>query len=69
MRVYVSSHNEEGKRTWVSVGHISPVSLEGDEFVMFIQVVPGKVYHARMKIEELLEANRWTPVSTDGPKS
>ena len=65
MRLYIRGHNDEGKRTWTSVGHISPVTLDNQELVLFIQIAPGKVYHARMTLEELILGDKWTPVLTE----
>jgi hypothetical protein len=52
-KVYIRSETDEGKRTWKAIGHLSPVTLEEDSFVLFLQVAPGKVYHARFDLDVL----------------
>lgn len=54
-KLYIRTHTADGRRTWKTVGHLSRFSR--DEIALVLQVLPGKVYHARIKESELIEGH------------
>lgn len=52
-KLYIRTHTADGRRTWKRVGHLTrdPHGLAQ----LFLQVLPGMVYHARITEEDLIE--------------